>query len=506
MSDDTITMDPSIQPETAAFLDREHGLFIGGDRASPRSGEWLETLNPATGQPLARFAGAGPDDIDAAVAAAREAFETGPWPAMNPSARSELLWKLADAVDASRAIFAELEMLDNGMPLHPAAAMAPAGAVRMLRYYAGWPGKITGRTIPADMRPDADRPALTYTRREPVGVVGQITPWNYPLGMAVMKLGPALAAGCTVVLKPDEHTPLSALLLAELIRRAGFPPGVVNVVPGIGAAAGAPLTAHAGVDKVAFTGSTDTGRDIVQAAAGNLKRVSLELGGKSPFIVFPDADLDKAISTAARLGFFLQGQNCQCPSRLLIHEDVFDRVVDGVAAAARAMRVGPGWEPDAQLGPLISAHQRRRVEAYVASGRSDGAELVTGGGAPDRPGYFFEPTLFAGTHRDMRIVREEIFGPVLCAQRFSTADLDEVADLANDTPYGLVASVWTRDLGTAHELAERIRAGTVGINHHGGGDVYAPFGGFKESGWGREFGSDSLNLYLETKTVVVRYG
>ncbi len=498
-------MKPDMQPETALFLEREHGLFIAGEWQPAHRGGLLETVNPATEQPLARFSGATREDIDQAVAAARHAFDTGPWPTMGPAARSNLLSQLADEIEAHRTILTELEILDNGMPLNPAAAGAPAGAVKMLRYYAGWPDKITGSTTPSDPRPGINHPALTYTRCEPVGVVGQITPWNYPLGMAIMKLGPALAAGCTVVLKPDEHTPLSALMVAELIRKIGFPPGVVNIVPGTGKDAGAPLVEHPDVDKVAFTGSSATGRAIVKAATGNLKRVSLELGGKSPFIVFPDADLDKAIATAARLGFFLQGQNCQCPSRLYIHEDVFDHFIEGVSAAAQTMPIGPGWDPETRIGPLISAEQRERVESFVASGIADGAELITGGSRPDRPGFFFEPTIFTRTHHDMRIMREEIFGPVLCVQPFSDTDPDSVAALANDTDYGLVASVWTRDLGTAQKLADRIKAGVVGINHHGGGDVYAPFGGFKESGWGREFGAQSVDMYLETKTVVVRY-
>ena len=505
LNDKAKPVKPTIQPETAAFLDREHGLLIDGEWTASQSGEHLESINPATEQPLARFAGAVREDIDLAVAAARQAFERGPWPAMSPSHRSELLWKLADEIEAHGAILTELEILDNGMPLNPAAALAVPIAVKMLRYYAGWPSKITGSTIPGDSRPGANRPPLTYTVKEPVGVVGQITPWNYPLGMAAMKLGPALATGCTVVLKPDEHTPLSALFLGELIRKAGYPPGVVNIVPGTGAAAGVALVEHPGVDKVAFTGSTETGRSIVRAAAGNLKRVSLELGGKSPFIVFPDADFDQTMATAARLGFFLQGQNCQCPSRLFIHQDIYDHAVDRLVRAAQALKIGPGWDPETRLGPLISAEQLRRVESYVASGLSDGAELVTGGARPERPGYFFEPTIFTATSPDMRIMREEIFGPVICAQSFSDTSLDTVAAFANDTAYGLVASVWTRDLGIAHELAQRIKAGVVGINHHGSGDVYAPFGGYKESGWGREFGAESLDAYLETKTVVVRY-
>lgn len=493
------------KPATTEFLDREHGLLIDGEWTRGAGGASIESVNPATEQVVAQCAAGTPADVDQAVDAARHAFDHGPWPEMSPSARGQLLWQLADEIEASAEVLTELEILDNGMPLDPAARQAVPGAAKMLRYYAGWPDKIAGRTIPADKRPGQAAPSLTYTRREPVGVAGQIIPWNYPLGMATMKLGPALAAGCTVVLKPDEHTPLSALYLGELIRKAGFPPGVVNILPGIGEIAGASLATHAGVDKVAFTGSTQTGRSIVRAAAGNLKRVSLELGGKSPFIVLPDADLDDVAATAARLGFFLQGQNCQCPSRLYIHADVFEPVVNRIVAAAQAMPVGPGWDPATRIGPLISAAHLARVEAYIASGQADGAELLTGGSRAAPVGYFLSPTVFAQTNRDMRIVREEIFGPVICVQPFSTLDPAGIADFANDTNYGLVASVWTRDLRIAHELARTIKAGVVGINHHGGGDTSAPFGGYKESGWNREFGAEGLDPYLETKTVVVRY-
>jgi len=494
-----------VSRETARFLESEHRLLIDGEWVHSNSGASIEVLNPATEQQIASVSAAGPDDIDNAVNAARRAFGSGAWPATSPAERSRLIWTLAEQIEAHGDVLTELEILDNGMPLGVAGKFAVPGAVRTLQYYAGWPSKIRGHTLPADTRPDASSPSTTYTRREPVGVVAQITPWNYPLGMAVIKLGPALATGCTVVLKPDEHTPLSALFLGELIRKVGIPPGVVNIVPGYGEQAGAALTAHPDVDKVAFTGSSAVGKIILQAAAGNLKRVSLELGGKSPFIVFPDADIDRVIKEAARLAFFLQGQNCQCPSRIFIHEEVFGRVADGVAEIARGMKIGPGWDPETRIGPLISVEQLARVQTYVASGTKEGAELVVGGGRPDRPGYFMEPTVFTGTNRDMRIVREEIFGPVTCMQSFADADLDDVARQANDTIYGLIASVWTKDLGIAHKLAETIRAGVVGINHHGGGDIYAPFGGYKQSGWGREFGAESLDLYLETKTVVIRH-
>jgi len=494
-----------VSPSTARFLEGEHRLLIGGEWVDSSGTDRIEVLNPATGQAIAEVAAAGAADIDAAVDAARQAFAAGPWPVMTPTERGRLLWKLADEIAANGQVLTELEILDNGMPLNPVGALAVPGAVKTLQYYAGWPSKITGHTIPVDTRADASGPAVTYTRREPVGVVGQITPWNYPLGMAVIKLGPALATGCTVVLKPDEHTPLSALFLGELIRKVGFPPGVINIVPGYGTQAGAALTAHPDVDKIAFTGSSAVGKKILQAATGNLKRVSLELGGKAPFIVFPDADIERVIVAATRAAFFLQGQNCQCASRLLIHEDVLDRVVTGIADAAKSMKVGPGWDPETRIGPLISAEQLDRVQGYVTGGVAEGAELVTGGTRLDGPGYFMEPAVFAHTNRDMRIVREEIFGPVTGVQSFADFDLEAIARQANDTIYGLVASVWTKDLGIAHKLAETIKAGVVGINHHGSGDITAPFGGCKQSGWGRELGAESLDLYLESKTIVIRY-
>ncbi len=370
----------------------------------------------------------------------------------------------------------------------------------MLRYMAGWATRLNGETIPVSSPGNWH----AYTLREPVGVVGQIIPWNFPLMMAAWKLAPALAAGCTIVLKPAEQTPLTALRLGELIQEVGIPDGVVNIVTGFGETAGAALAEHPDVDKVAFTGSTEVGKLIVKAAAGNLKRVSLELGGKSPAIVFPDADLDLAIAGTADAIFYNQGQCCTAGSRLFAHKSIYDRVVDGVVAAAGKLRVGHGLDPTVNLGPLVSKEQYQRVTGFINSGRTEGAEVVTGGKVSSEQGYFVEPTVLAKTNRDMRVVREEIFGPVVCIQSFDDADLDVVAKFANDTEYGLQASVWTRDLSVAHRMARKIKAGTICINAHNYGDPAWPFGGYKQSGWGREMGKEVMEHYTETKSVAAR--
>jgi len=373
------------------------------------------------------------------------------------------------------------------------------------RYYAGWPTKIHGATIPA--APQGKRPGevFTFTLREPIGVVGAITPWNVPLPMAMLKLAPALAAGCTIVLKPAELTPLTALRLAELCAEAGVPDGVVNVVTGYGDTAGSALAAHPGVDKISFTGSTEVGRLIVKAAAGNLKKVTLELGGKSPVIVFPDADLAQAIPAAARACFFLQGQNCMAGTRLFVHEKVHDDVVAGVARIASAMKLGPGLDPSSEFGPLISGEHRARVASFVDAGRREGGELVCGGQAPARSGYFYEPTVFARMTPDMTPVKNEIFGPVLCVQSFADDELDGIAKAANSTIYGLSGSVWTRDIGIAMQMVRRIDAGQVSVNMHAAVDPAVPFGGNKQSGWGREFGEEGLEPYLKTKGVTLTW-
>ncbi|HET6346986.1 MAG TPA: aldehyde dehydrogenase family protein, partial [Myxococcota bacterium] len=430
-----------ILPEVRAFLSKPRPMLIGAEWRAALSGKTFTTYDPATGEALCEVAEGDGRDIDQAVATARSAFEAGTWPKLTPADRGRLIWKVGDLIDAHREELALLETLDNGKPLSVARAADVPLSAEMFRYMAGWCTKLEGSTIPLSV-PGAQY--FAYTQREPVGVVGQIIPWNFPLLMAAWKLAPALATGCTVVLKPAEQTPLSALRLGELILEAGIPPGVVNVVPGFGPSAGAALAAHPNVDKIAFTGSTEVGKLIVQAAAGNLKKVTLELGGKSPNVVLADADLDVAIPGAANAIFFNHGQVCSAGSRLYVEERVFDRVVEGVSDIARRLRLGAGSDPSTQMGPLVSEEQHRRVCGYLRAGVAEGARARAGGHPVDRPGYFVEPTVLVDTRPDMQVVREEIFGPVVTAMPF--ADPGSLVQEANDGPYGLAAGIWTRDV------------------------------------------------------------
>jgi phenylacetaldehyde dehydrogenase len=500
----TLPIDSRVSSRTHEFIAQKHRMFIDGRFVFAASGKTFPVYNPATGEVMAHVPEAEAEDVDRAVRAARHAFDHGPWARMKPSERGRLLWKLGDLLEQHLEEFAELESLDNGKPLAVARAADVPLAVDMFRYMAGWATKINGSTLSLSFPGDFH----SYTLREPVGVAAQIIPWNFPLLMAAWKLGPALAAGCTIVLKLAEQTPMSGLRLAELIHEAGFPQGVVNVLTGFGEGAGAPLAAHEMVDKVAFTGSTEVGKLIVRTAAGNLKKVTLELGGKSPAIVFPDADLDKAIAGAAGAIFFNHGQCCCAGSRLMVHEKVYDQVVEGVSQIASKIRVGHGFDPATEMGPLVSDEQFTRVTGYIRSGIEQGAHVVTGGDAPFSPqgaarGYFVQPTVLTKTTPEMKVVQEEIFGPVVCAQSFSDSDLDRIASEANNTEYGLAASIWTRDLSIAHKLASRIRSGTVWVNCHNVFDASLPFGGYKQSGWGREMGEEALRNYTETKAVTV---
>jgi phenylacetaldehyde dehydrogenase len=478
------------------FLKEPKKLFIDGKFVDAKSGKTFPVYNPATGETIAYVAEGDSADIDLAVAAARRAFEHGPWRKMSPSQRARLIYQLADKMEERLEDFALLESLDNGKPLSIARIADVPLAVDNLRYMAGWATKILGDTIPIP----GDFHA--YTRREPIGVAGQIIPWNFPLLMAAWKIGPALAAGCTIVLKPAEQTPLSAMLLAEIAAEVGFPEGVLNVVPGYGETAGAAIAAHPDVDKVAFTGSTDVGKLIVKAAAGNLKKVTLELGGKSPNIIFADANIDEATAGAAFAIFFNMGECCSAGSRLFVERPVFDRVTQAIADAAKGMKVGSGLEQSTEIGPLVSDEQLDRVTGYIQSGIDEGARTLSGGGRVGDRGYFVAPTVIVDVKPNMKIMREEIFGPVVAATPFD--DVSEVLEQANDTVFGLAAGVWTKDVSKAHSVAAGLRAGSVWVNCYNVFDAALPFGGYKQSGWGREMSHNAIECYTETKSVVVK--
>jgi len=475
------------------FLQGKKKLYINGEFVESVSGKTFETVNPATGETLATVYEGDKEDIDRAVKAAREAFDHGPWSKMSAAERSRIMYKLADLMEKHQEELAQLETLDNGKPIRETANADIPLSIEHMRYYAGWSTKIVGQTIPVSGS------YFNYTRHEPVGVVGQIIPWNFPLLMAMWKLGAALATGCTVVLKPAEQTPLSALYLAELIEEAGFPPGVVNIVPGFGETAGDAIVKHPLIDKIAFTGSTEVGKLIMQNASKTLKRVTLELGGKSPNIILPDADLQKAIPGALNGVMFNQGQVCCAGSRVFIQKKQYDNVVADMVSHAKSIKQGFGLQEDVDMGPLVSDEQQKRVLGYIEKGLDEGAELLTGGQNPFKQGYFVEPTIFASVDDSMTISKEEIFGPVIAALPFE--DLDDLIERANNTNYGLAAGVWTQDVAKAHYIANNLRAGTVWVNCYNVFDAASPFGGYKESGIGREMGSYALNNYTEVKSV-----
>jgi aldehyde dehydrogenase (NAD+) len=472
-------------------------MLINGEWVDSASGKTFDTINPATGEVICKVAEGDKADIDQAVKAARKAFESGPWSKMTPADRGRLLNKLADAIEKNADELAALESLDNGKPIADASAADLPLSIACYRYYAGWADKIYGQTIP--FSPDY----FCYTRHEPIGVVGQIIPWNFPLLMQSWKWAPALACGNTVILKPAEQTPLTALRVAQLAHDVGFPKGVINVVPGYGPTAGAALSGHMDVDKIAFTGETGTGKIVMTAAAqSNLKRVSLELGGKSPNIVFADADLDAAVEGAYFGLFFNQGQCCCAGSRLFVEEKIYDEFVAKIVAKAKSRRVGDPFDPTTEQGPQVSQEQFDRVMGYIDAGQKDGAKMLLGGQRVGDRGYFIQPTVFGDVKDDMRIAKEEIFGPVMSILKFK--DVDEVIARGNSTFYGLAAAVWTKDISKAIKLSNSLRAGTVWVNCFDVFDASAPFGGFKMSGIGRELGQYALQLYTEVKTVTVK--
>jgi phenylacetaldehyde dehydrogenase len=478
-------------------------MLIGGDWVMAATGDEIEVINPATATPIGTVAAAGAAEVNAAVDAAASAFRSGAWSDVSPYDRSKILWRVAELLEQHAEDLAHLNTLENGKPLSASISGDVPAAAKTFRHYAGLCTKIEGKSPQISSFP---KNFHAYTRREPIGVVGQIVPWNGPIVAASWKLAPALAAGCSIVFKPAEETPLTALYIGRLLLEAGIPAGAVNIIPGLGEVAGAALCAHPQVRKIAFTGSTEVGRRIVQSASGNLKKVSLELGGKSPVIICADADLERAIPAAANAIFFNAGQVCIAGSRLFVEAPVYEAVLAGIARIAQTLRVGPGLDKDTQMGPLVSSKQLERVMGMVEQGLNEGARVVAGGKRLPGPGYFMQPTVLADVQQDMTVCREEIFGPVLCAMKFSDLkfnDLGEVMEKANDTEYGLAASIWTRDLKLAHTIAAQVQAGLVWVNCHGVSDPGIAFGGYKQSGWGRENGWEGMEQYLESKSVIV---
>lgn len=484
-----------------SFLEKEHKLLINGQWVVPTSGQKVPVHDPSSDEVVAHIARGDEADVDLAVAASREAFDHGPWATMAPQQREQLLWRLADLMDEHAEELGQIETVDNGMPEFVATNLNVKGAAGVLRYMAGWASKIYGKTTNI-VAPFPDTEFTGYTLKEPVGVVGAIVPWNVPMMLTIWKLAPALAAGCTVVLKPAEETSLSALRLGELICEAGFPEGVVNIVTGKGSVVGDAIVSHPGVDKISFTGSTATGKHINKAATDSVKRVTLELGGKSPNIIFDDANLDEAIQGSAMAIFGNSGQICVSGSRLYVQRKVYDQVLNGISDIAKSLKLGPGLNPESQLGPLVTKQHHANVMNYINAGVNEGAELIVGGKALAEPGYYIEPTVLGNVKHSMKVVQEEIFGPVLVAAPFD--DIDEVTALANGTKYGLAGYVWTQNLSRAHTMIRRIRSGKILVNNEGFPHPALPEGGFKESGFGKDLGYEAIESFLETKSVIMR--
>ncbi len=487
-------------PAVKAFLARTPQLFINNEWVASSHGATIAVEDPSSGKPITQIVDASDKDVDRAVAAARTAFDDGRWTGLAPNARERIIHRFADLLEAHADEFAEIEAIDNGKPKGMAAAVDVPGAISQLRFMAGWASKLNGEVIQPYTMPQGA--VFGYTLKEPVGVCAQIVPWNFPLLMACLKIAPALAAGCTLVLKPAEQTPLTALRLADLVAEAGFPAGVVNIITGNGHTAGDRMVKHPDVDKVAFTGSTEIGKLINRNATDTLKHVTLELGGKSPVVIMPDVNVAEVAPGAAGAIFFNSGQVCVAGSRLFAHRSIFDQVIEGVAATAPFWAPRPSLDANAHAGPLVSKEQFDRVMGYIEAGKRDGASVAMGGDAPTADGYYVNPTVLVDVNPQMSVVREEIFGPVVVAQRFD--DLDEVAKAANDTCFGLGAGIWTRDVATMHKLASKIKSGTVWGNCHAVIDAALPFGGYKESGIGREQGRQGIEAYLETKSVIIQ--